>query len=145
MQTPKRVAAPSDDTRPKTSAEFFKVKALPRQVKATDKTDMPDWYYEWLNVDKLSNDFVVWHDAWPAIEIFAALDTQWRHGFDGITGLDYTAALRVIALYHPRRADQIQLFEDVKSLERGYLYAINELRKATADKADAEHKNREKH
>ena len=37
----------------------------------------------------------VWAEHWPAVQLFGAMQTQWRHGFSGPTGLDY-AALPVV-------------------------------------------------
>lgn len=38
----------------------------------------------------------VWAEHWPAVRMFAALQTQWLHGLAGRTGLNYTA-LPVVA------------------------------------------------
>jgi len=59
------------------------------------------------------------------------LQTQWRHGFAGITGLDYTAVIAVINLYEPRRAQQRDLLDEIAALESGALRAFSDLRPPT--------------
>lgn len=105
---------------------------------AANDPERPDWYQDWLDADKLKSDFVVYYDAWPAVELFTGCQTQLRYGFDGITGLDYAAIIAVITLYHSRKSAQLELFRDVQALELGAMTAINEQRKAAPDKAEAE-------
>lgn len=40
-------------------------------------------------------DIDIWPENWSAIEVFSAMQTQWRVGMSGATGLDY-AALPVV-------------------------------------------------
>lgn len=142
-----QVSTPVSPESPKpqlSDSDFFGVKPLPKSIPEKQRQGMPDWYDAWLSPEKLKQDFVVWHDAWPAVEFFIGLDTQWREGFNGRTGLDYSAALSVIALYHKNTHRQIDLFESIKALEKGVLHAIFELREAAEEKADAERKAKEK-
>jgi len=135
---------PSDTKRPLTDAEFFKVKALPRITQVVNKPDMPDWYYDWLDGDKIKQDFVVWWCGWDALNHFISFETQWRVGFDGRTGLDYTAVLSVLALHYPRRIARLEMFDDIKAIEQGAMFGYYEQRKAAYDKAEAERKNKDK-
>jgi hypothetical protein len=62
----------------------------------------------------------------PAIELFLAVQTQWRVGFSGATGLDYAgveaaARLRGTAL----TADT---FDRLQVLERAWLAALGDVR-----------------
>lgn len=84
----------------------------------------------------------MWYDAWPAYQLFLSLDTQWRYGFDGVTGLDYAATLALIALLYPRRAEQLDMHNDIRCLEIGAMTAINEQRAKA--RAEAEAKNKAK-
>lgn len=68
-------------------------------------------------------DFVVWHDNWPALQVFCACATQWRMiPMGGIQGLDY-AALRAV-MQMRGVLDQEAAFEDVRLLELGALGAF---------------------
>lgn len=138
---------PSDTPKPPehkkilSDAEFFGVKALPKSV-VNDASDKPDWYQDWLSDGRLHQDFVVWYEAWPAVELFFSLHTQWRHGFDGVTGLDYLAVLAVLALHYPRRQQQLDVLTEIQALELGAMTAINEQRAKA--KAEAEQKQKSK-
>ncbi len=70
--------------------------------------------------------FEVWPENWPALELFLALQTQWRHaGMAGLpTGLDYAAiepALRLMGM-----APSPQLFADLRVMEDAALVALHE-------------------
>ena len=65
----------------------------------------------------------LWFDAQPALGLFFQLQTQWRIGFAGRTGLDYTAVLAVLALHCPHRAKQRALLAEIAALEAGVLRA----------------------
>lgn len=57
--------------------------------------------------------FHLWPEHVPALVLWTAVQTQWRHGFDGPTGLDY-AGVRVVMRHQraPReRFDELQIME----------------------------------
>lgn len=116
-------------------AEFFGVPELAKHAQKLLE-DRPDWYISWLNPDHRSADFVVYADAWPAVELFAGLQSQWRISVDAITGLDYTAVMAVLNLYACRKSLVQELFEAIQALEIGALTAYNEL----AEQRKADHK-----
>lgn len=65
------------------------------------------------------SEFYLWTEHRPALELWLRVQTQWRVGHAGATGLDYTgveAALRVLA---PRK--RRQLFRDLQVMERATL------------------------
>lgn len=66
----------------------------------------------------------VWPDCWDAILVFDAMTTQWRTGFNGLVGLDYTA-LPVVheSLGIPRTPD---LFADVRTMEMAVIEMMGE-------------------
>jgi hypothetical protein len=140
MQKPKKAAPPSNTTpRPMTDAEFFGVPELAKATVTIDIGNRPDWYREWFkDKEAFSKDFPVYAEGWPAVEIFLFCQFQWRHGFNGIEGLDYTAVMPVIALHHPRKSKQLEILHDINALELGAMTAIYERRKEANDKAEAE-------
>ena len=71
--------------------------------------------------------FTVFYDAKLAIEVFFAVQTQWLYSMDGVTGLNYSGVLAVIALYSKKR-DRLNLLHEVSAIERGFLKAVNEKR-----------------
>jgi hypothetical protein len=70
-------------------------------------------------------DFTVFYDATLALEVFFAVQTQWNYSMDGLTGLNYSSVIAVIALYSKKR-DRLTLLHEVAEVERGFLRAINE-------------------
>ena len=65
--------------------------------------------------------FDVYADAWNSWRFFVACRTQWRHGFNGPTGLDYTAVRALMALLHAKRHERDELFADVTTMEAATL------------------------
>ena len=57
----------------------------------------------------------MWPENWPALQLFIRCQTQWRHGFNGPTGLDYGAVVAMANLYQtsdlPRVMDDLQIME----------------------------------
>jgi len=50
----------------------------------------------------------VWPENWASVEVFSAMQTQWRVGMNGPTGLDYAAlppVLDLMAVENDERAD----------------------------------------
>lgn len=80
----------------------------------------------------------------PALLAFYACETQWRTGFDGKTGLDYSACITTLTLYLPpwqaeadssdaiKAMDVAALMDDLRTIERALLDAWAE--KAEKDK-----------
>lgn len=106
-------------------ADFFGAPELPLAVTPQAVTHRPDWFNAWLS--EQAPDFVVYHDAWSALELFSTLQSQWRMSMDSITGLDYAAVCTVIALFNARKTTQREVFNDIQALEAGALTAFNEL------------------
>jgi hypothetical protein len=69
-----------------------------------------------------SDDFEVWEENWPALEMFMRAQTQWRVGMNGITGLDYGAVAWLLKLYEVE--DQRSLLEDLQVMEGAVLAVI---------------------
>ena len=71
----------------------------------------------------------MWQESALALEIFYLCQTQWRHGFNGITGLDYTAVNCVISRFTKRNSEAIDLLYCINALESGFLAVLGEYRK----------------
>jgi hypothetical protein len=72
---------------------------------------------------------VVFFDGQLAFEIFFLCQTQWTYSMEGITGLNYSSVIDVIALYEKRKSHQLALLKEVSAIESGYLRAFNEMMK----------------
>lgn len=69
-------------------------------------------------------DCLVWPEAWPAVELFLKVQTQWRGGASGIIGLDYTAVRWVMQLYGVE--DERELLEDLQVIEARVIEKVND-------------------
>jgi len=67
--------------------------------------------------DDFEIEIEVWPDNWNAFEVFAALQTQWRSGMSGPTGLDYTALDPVMRLQGIKKRDRQEVFAGVRVME----------------------------
>lgn len=143
MQEPNK-AASSTTTGPRklTDAEFFGAPVRYVSAPRLAKENMPEWYYEWIGVDGLRQDFIVWYESWEAIEIFGLFQFQWLHGFNGITGLNYAPIHDFIDLRHTRRSKRLALRMDINALELGAMTAFNEIRRVAEEKAEKERANK---
>ena len=74
------------------------------------------------------DDFVVFYDAWRAVELFFKVQTQWLCSMDGIIGLNYASVIEVIKLHEKNKKKRIDLLDEVSAFERGYLKAVREKR-----------------
>ena len=73
--------------------------------------------------DAPAEDFGVWPENWPAIEMFLRAQTQWRTTMSGVIGLDYAAVQWLFRLYGVE--DQRALLEDLQTMEVAAMQAIN--------------------
>jgi len=68
-------------------------------------------------------DFGVWPENWPTIEMFLRVQTQWRTSMGGVIGLDYAAVAWVLKLYGIE--DQRSLLEDLQVMEAAAMRVMN--------------------
>ena len=66
--------------------------------------------------DPASEDFEVWPENWPALQMFLRVQTQWRVGMNGLIGLDYGAVAWLLSLYsetdqHRELLEALQIME----------------------------------
>ena len=67
---------------------------------------------------------LIWPEAWPAVDLFLKVQTQWRGGASGIIGLDYGAVRWVMQLYGS--ADDRELLEDLQVIEARVIEKVND-------------------
>ena len=70
-----------------------------------------------------SDDFEVWEENWPVVEMFLRCQTQWRTTMCGVLGLDYGAVAWLFSLYLVE--DQRSLLEDLQVMEGAAMVLIN--------------------
>ena len=64
----------------------------------------------------------MWEENWETVEMFLRLQTQWRVGMGGYTGLDYGAAQWLFSLYQIKKPSE--LLEDLQVMEAAVLEAM---------------------
>ena len=70
-----------------------------------------------------SDDFEVWEENWPVVEMFLRCQTQWRTTMSGVLGLDYGAVAWLFMMYEVK--DQRALLEDLQVMEGAVMVSIN--------------------
>jgi hypothetical protein len=65
-------------------------------------------------------------DNWGAFVLFDAMSTQWRTGYGGRTGLDYSALPMVMNLLGFPKKNRNSLFQDVIVMETEALLVMSE-------------------
>lgn len=81
-----------------------------------------------LTDDDLESDLDVLEDNLPAVRVFCALQTQWRSGMGGRTGLDYAVLPAVFDLHGIRRKRRPDVFSGVRVMEAETLNIWSERR-----------------
>lgn len=67
-------------------------------------------------------EYEVWPEHYAALEVFTALDTQWRMGpMGGVIGLDYSAISPTLDLIDVKPHDRRDLFVALRAMERAAL------------------------
>ncbi|PHM50582.1 DUF1799 domain-containing protein [Xenorhabdus sp. KK7.4] len=60
-------------------------------------------------------DVEVWPDVWDSYLVFSAMQTQWRVGMNGATGLDYSPLNQVMDYLNIK--DRATVFNDIRVME----------------------------
>jgi len=68
-----------------------------------------------LDLPKADNDFAVLPEAWPAVEMFLRVQTQWRVSSGGLVGLDYGAVKWCVELWDVTNGRE--LLDDLRVIE----------------------------
>ncbi len=61
------------------------------------------------------SDFDLWPEHWQAVEMFLAVQTQWRSSGAGVIGLDYKVILDLCVVYQV--IDVKRLMQDIQVME----------------------------
>lgn len=75
--------------------------------------------------DFVVDDVEVWPENWPAFTLFRDMQTQWRIGMAGQTGLDYPALFAVMDLHQIPSEEKRQVFADIQVMEDAALAQIH--------------------
>lgn len=67
----------------------------------------------------------VWPENWRAFQLFTHLQSQWRVGVGGATGLDYTPAFHLMDRMGLEPSEWDDLFGDLRAMESAALRQIN--------------------
>lgn len=67
-----------------------------------------------------SDEFEVFEENWPVVELFLRVQTQWRTGMGGPVGLDYGAVAWVLKLTAEETSHR-SLLEDLQIMEGAVL------------------------
>lgn len=72
--------------------------------------------------EKKEKDFVILKENKDALKLFLSVQTQFKTGFGGVSGLDYAAVIQVANMYS---YDLPSVFEDLQVMEVKALELIN--------------------
>lgn len=73
-----------------------------------------------FSIEDFADDYVeVWPENYDAFRLFSTLQTQWRTGMNGPTGLDYNV------LFQFMLPTNQELFEDIRIMESAALTEIH--------------------
>lgn len=78
---------------------------------------------------EMDPEILVWPDNWDAVLLFQRLSTQWSHGFNGPTGLNYNVIQRVARMLEMKVDSWPELFGQIQTLEHAALAQIRENQK----------------
>jgi hypothetical protein len=80
-----------------------------------------------MKLEGPGNEPGIWPEHVQAVEVFAALLTQWRMGpMGGVVGLDYSAIPPTLDLLEVAREDRRELFEMLRVMENEAVKVLNE-------------------
>ena len=71
--------------------------------------------------EKEEQNFAVWTENWPAVELFLRCQTQWRTSFSGVTGFDYSSVIALVNMYSYSK----ETFEDLQIMEATAIEILN--------------------
>lgn len=93
-------------------------------VSGPDEADLAAYGLSLADIGE--DDVMVFPDCWQSLVVFNSLDTQWRGGMSGPTGLDYAVLQDVFRFNAIPRKEWPALFADIRVMERAALKVIHE-------------------
>lgn len=85
-----------------------------------EEMDAPDELIDEVLFSESQNDFELFHENEPAIQLFWACSTQWITApMGGVTGLNYNSVESVLNIWGVR--DKKKMFNDLRLVESGFL------------------------
>ncbi len=83
-----------------------------------------------LSLDEIPiEEIPVWGINLPVLELFVMLDTQWRVGMNGATGLDYTAVKSTAEMMGFKKKEIRDMLPDIRIMENEALLTMRENQK----------------
>ena len=70
-----------------------------------------------------TNDFEVFEENWPTVQLFMRLQTQWHIGMGGATGLNYQSVLALFTIEGIE--NQREMLADLQTMEIAALRVMN--------------------
>lgn len=67
----------------------------------------------------VEQDFEVWEENWPAVEMWLRVCTQWRVGMNGPVGLDYNILPWLFEMYDVQKPKD--MLDDLQAMETAFL------------------------
>lgn len=78
-------------------------------------------------------DVYIWDINWSTFELFYNLNTQWRVGMGGATGLDYSVIPAVAKMLGIKKKKLNEMFPDLRVMENEALVTMGENQKDAND------------
>lgn len=71
----------------------------------------------------------VWAQHYQAIDLFCKMGTQWRMGFGGAVGLDYSVLFQLMNLQGIEKNEQVEILAQIQIMETAALDIFYESKK----------------
>lgn len=72
-----------------------------------------------------AHEYEVWPENMPSIRLFSSLQTQWRVGMNGPTGIDYNVLFTRMSQMKLSEQDHEWMFDDIRTIESEALSIMN--------------------
>ncbi len=72
-----------------------------------------------------TSDFEVWPENWLPYKVFSEVNTQWRVGAAGPTGLDYGPVQWAMGLHRIPKKQQLEVLRAIRTMESSALKQMN--------------------
>lgn len=67
----------------------------------------------------------IWPDNLLTVDVFSAMSTQWRTGYSGATGLDYSVLPVIFKIHRIAQRHWAQIFDGLKIMESAALEVMH--------------------